>query len=46
MAGELANNIQPAISEFFFLQPMGLLGLLALVPLIIFYLVRQNPKDR
>jgi len=45
MAGELANNIQPAISEFF-LQPMGLLGLLALVPLIIFYLVRQNPKDR
>jgi|GEM_PF-430724 hypothetical protein len=43
MAGELANNIQPAISEFF-LQPMGLLGLLALVPLIIFYLVRQKPE--
>ena len=43
MAGEIVNTIQPAISEFF-LQPLGLLGLLALIPLIIFYLVRRKPE--
>jgi len=43
MAGEIVSTIQPAISEFF-LQPLGLLGLLALVPLIIFYLIRRKPE--
>jgi hypothetical protein len=45
MAGEIANTIQPVISEFF-LQPFGLLGLLALVPLIIFYLIRRKPETQ
>jgi len=45
MAGEIVNTIQPAISEFF-LQPLGLLGLLALVPLIAFYLIRRKPETQ
>jgi len=43
MAGEIVSTIQPAISEFF-LQPLGLFGLLALIPLIIFYLIRRKPE--
>lgn len=43
MAGEIVNTIQPAISEFF-LQPLGFLGLLALIPLIVFYLIRRKPE--
>jgi hypothetical protein len=45
MAGEIVNTIQPAISEFF-LHPLGLLGLLALIPLIIFYLIRRKPEKQ
>ena len=45
MAGEIVNTIQPVISEFF-LQPLGLLGLLALIPLIIFYLIRRKPETQ
>lgn len=45
MAGEIVNTIQPAISEFF-LQPIGLFGLLALLPLIIFYLIRKKPEKQ
>ncbi len=45
MAGEIANMIQTAVSEFF-LQPLGLLGLLALIPLIIFYLIRRKPEKQ
>lgn len=45
MAGSLVTNIQPAISEFF-LQPIGLLGLLALIPLIVFYLIRRKPEQQ
>lgn len=45
MAGEIVSTIQPAISEFF-LQPIGFLGLLALIPLIIFYLIRRKPEKQ
>lgn len=40
--------LQPVIQQLgnYFLQPLGLAALLALVPLIIFYLMRPSPEEK
>ncbi|MFT4868212.1 MAG: hypothetical protein ACI9LV_000835, partial [Candidatus Nanohaloarchaea archaeon] len=39
------ETIQPVLSNYF-LNPAGLLGLAALIPLIIFYLVKKDPERK